>query len=180
MQVERDIIWHNFYKYLSPNRIQPDGDAYIISEPDALKVAADVKVTISSTPQKSYPAIPSFSQSYRKDDVRYIGPSFTAEIPLDALDWQGEKEKTLLVLRPSFFEGALDEIATRDVFIEVRLERADGTLVFFPFDHGFGGEANITNLFLQTSLEGSVPKVLKISAQAVDLGGVLPGSSTSP
>ena len=173
------IIWHNFYRHLSPNRIQPDGDAYIISEPDALKVAVDVKVILSS-PQKSYPIIPGFSQSYRTDDVRYIGPSLKAEIPLDALDWQGEEEKILLVLRPSFFKGALDEVATRDVFTEVRLERADGTLVFFPYDYGFGGEAIITKLFLQTSLEGSVPEVLKISAQAVDLGGVLPGSSTSP
>ena len=85
-----------------------------------------------------------------------------------------------MLITPSFYEGALETVETRNIFLEVRIMRPDGELVFYTFDYGFFGEVGITNLFLQTNLLGSVPETLTISVQAVDLSQILPNPGALP
>jgi hypothetical protein len=173
---QKDVMGHRFYKEPGLNA---RGDAVVIFDTGVLESGTNVKVTISQTPAKNYPDIPGFEKSYPSDKVKNVGPSLTVELPLSKLNWQGEDEARMMSIVPSFYKGTLDTVATKDVFLEVRMLRADGTLVFFTFDYGFRGEVDISNLFLQANLGGSVPETLKISVQAVDLSQVLPGGSPS-
>lgn len=131
-------------------------------------------------PATDYPAADYFVQNYPADEVRHLGPLVTVDVPLDALNWQAEDGKSLILITPSFYKGALETAQTRDIFLEVRILRPDGQLVFYTFDYGFLGKASITGTFLQTNLLGSVPETLKISVQAVDLSRILPDPGALP
>ena len=145
-----------------------------------LKSATRVKVSTTTEPAVSYPDDPYFEQNYSSDKLTYLGPLITVEMPLDALDWQGEEEKQLFSIFPSFYEDVIGSVEEKDIFLEVRMRRPDGQLVFYTFDFGLFGTARFSNKFLQTNLLGSEPETLVISVQAVDLRGVLSGSSPLP
>lgn len=146
----------------------------------ALKGTATAKVSISRAPATIYPNSEYFSENYPPDQVGYLGPLVTTEIAMSALDWEAEDGKSLILITPSFNEGVLETVETRNVFLEVRILRPDGELVFYTFDYGFFGEVSITGTFLQTNLLGSVPETLKISVQAVDLSRILPNPGALP
>ena len=161
-------------------RIRNEGHASAYFDEGALQADTKVTVTISETPATNYPEDDYFAQNYPADKVRHLGPLVTTEVPMNALNWQGSSEDTLVLVTPSFYKGALETTETRNIFMEVRILRPDGQLVFYTFDYGFFGDAAINNLFLQTNLLGSVPETLKISVQAVDLSEVLPNPGALP
>lgn len=112
--------------------------------------------------------------------MRHLGPQVTVEFPLDLLAWQTGPDNSIIIINPSFYEGALDTVETRNIFLEVRILRPDGQLVFYTFNYGFFGQVSISNTFLQTNLRGSVPETLEISVQAVDLSRILPDPGALP
>lgn len=172
-------IAYDLYKS-STGRMMSEGNAGVTFDENVLTYATNVKFTISKVPAKNYPTDDYFARNYPAERVRHLGPLVTTEVPMNALDWQGVEEKPLLLISPSFYEGALETAETRNIFMEVRILRPDGELVFYTFDYGFFGEVLISNIFLQTNLLGSVPERLEISVQAVDLSGVLPDPGALP
>lgn len=172
-------ISHKLYDNNS-GRLFNEGIAGATFGETALTKPVNVKLTVSEVPATDYPDADYFAQNYQADEVRHLGPLVTVDVPLDALNWQAEDEKSLILITPSFYEGALETTQTRNIFLEVRIPRTDGQLVFYTFDYGFLGKASITGTFLQTNLLGSVPETLKISVQAVDLSRILPDPGALP
>jgi hypothetical protein len=178
---EGGSIIHNFYTE-DPTTVEGriQGIASVTFYENTLKAPTEIKLNISKTPAMNYPDLDYFKNNYPLDKVKYLGPLLTVELPLSAMDWEGEEEEILVDLSPSFYKGVLATTKKKDIFIEVRILRPDGQLVFYAFDYGFFGEALINNKFLQTNLDGSIPETLVISVQAVDLSQVLPSSEDVP
>ena len=168
-------------RHYEPREMWRESVAGVAFSADALDANTLIKLSTTDEPATNYPDDPYFTKNYPADKVRYLGPLTTVEIPLDTLNWRGEEEKSLFDISPSFYQGVIGNVAERDIFLEVRIPRPDGQLVFYTFDFGFFGTARFSNKFLQTNLLGSEPETLVISVQAVDLSGVLNAPSpTSP
>ncbi len=167
-------------RHYEPKELWRESLAGVAFSRAALESDARVKVSTTTEPAVNYPDGPYFEQNYPTDKLTYLGPLTTVEMPLDALDWQGGEEKQLFSIFPSFYEDVIGNVEEKDIFLEVRMHRPDGQLVFYTFDFGFFGTARFSNKFLQTNLLGSEPELLVISVQAVDLGGVLSSSSPLP
>jgi hypothetical protein len=155
-----------------PDPLRLDGFAGVVIYENSLTETITAKLTISETHATDYPEFDGFSQNYPTDKVKYIGQLITLELPLDSLDWQGEEEKNLVVLKPPFYEGVLDTVDRSNVALEFRIPRSDGVLVFYTFDYNYAGEVVVSNHLLQANLQENATGTLTISVQAVDLSEV--------
>ncbi|MEM7735551.1 MAG: hypothetical protein AAF267_07150 [Deinococcota bacterium] len=152
------------------------GAASVFFPENALNQPSPIQLTISDNNTTTYPNIEGFDAIYPRNEVRYIGPLATVEIPMDALDLSGEQDRGLFSVSPSIHEGELQQVSTRDVRYEVRILLPDGSFAFYTRRLGTISGVFFGSDFIKANLgEGDMlPETLVISVQAVDVSGALP------
>ena len=134
----------------------------VIFPAGAVLTEVPVKVTLSTTPNTTYPDDEQLRSLHPPDQLKYISPLMTVEMPLNTLDWQNpDSLKQLMFLDPGFYEGTYNEdlVITAEIRIQT-IGGADG----LQFDYYWPGEPiGIIAAQLSLNYSQNSPEILKLS-----------------